>query len=84
MEGRDTRLDRTVAIKVLKDRFSERFERESRAISYLALSFLPGNPLRQPYSAALREEHAVALVTHLAKHADERILAAGLVHQPGA
>src|SRR6266446_2463911 len=31
----DTRLDRVVAIKVLKDKFSERFEREARAISAL-------------------------------------------------
>ncbi|MBZ5594461.1 MAG: protein kinase [Acidobacteriia bacterium] len=33
--ARDTRLDRTVAIKVVKDKFSERFEREARAISAL-------------------------------------------------
>ena len=34
-KARDTRLDRTVAIKVLHGRFSERFEREARAISAL-------------------------------------------------
>jgi serine/threonine protein kinase len=34
-EARDTRLDRTVAIKICKDRFTERFEREARAISSL-------------------------------------------------
>jgi eukaryotic-like serine/threonine-protein kinase len=34
-EARDTRLDRTVAIKICKGRFSERFERETRAISSL-------------------------------------------------
>jgi Tol biopolymer transport system component len=34
-EARDTRLDRTVAIKVCKGRFTERFEREARAISSL-------------------------------------------------
>jgi serine/threonine protein kinase len=33
--ARDTRLDRSVAIKVLKGPFSERFEREARAISAL-------------------------------------------------
>src|SRR5262249_28257513 len=32
---RDTRLDRIVAIKVLKDKFSERFEREARAVAAL-------------------------------------------------
>ena len=34
-EARDTRLDRTVAIKICKGRFSERFQREARAISSL-------------------------------------------------
>jgi len=33
--GRDTRLDRTVPIKVLRGEFTERFEREARAISAL-------------------------------------------------
>ena len=33
--ARDTRLDRTVAIKVVKEQFTERFEREYRAISAL-------------------------------------------------
>ncbi len=34
-EARDTRLDRIVAIKICKGRFTERFEREARAISSL-------------------------------------------------
>src|SRR4051812_5836996 len=33
--ARDTRLDRTVAIKIVKVQFAERFEREGRAISAL-------------------------------------------------
>jgi eukaryotic-like serine/threonine-protein kinase len=33
--ARDTRLDRSVAVKVLKGPFNERFEREARAISAL-------------------------------------------------
>ncbi len=33
--ARDTRLDRTVAIKIVKEQFTERFEREYRAISAL-------------------------------------------------
>jgi eukaryotic-like serine/threonine-protein kinase len=33
--ARDTRLQRTVAIKIVKGQFSERFEREARAISAL-------------------------------------------------
>jgi eukaryotic-like serine/threonine-protein kinase len=34
-KARDTRLDRTVAIKVSKEKFSERFEREARSIAAL-------------------------------------------------
>ena len=34
-KARDTRLDRTVAIKVCHDQFSERFEREARAVAAL-------------------------------------------------
>src|SRR5437867_10156273 len=34
-KARDTRLDRVVAIKVSKEQFSERFEREARAIAAL-------------------------------------------------
>jgi serine/threonine protein kinase len=34
-KARDTRLDRTVAIKICKQQFSERFEREARAVAAL-------------------------------------------------
>ena len=34
-KARDPRLDRTVAIKVSKEAFSERFEREARAVAAL-------------------------------------------------
>jgi serine/threonine protein kinase len=34
-KGRDTRLDRIVAVKVSKEQFSERVEREARAIAAL-------------------------------------------------
>jgi eukaryotic-like serine/threonine-protein kinase len=34
-KARDTRLDRVVAIKISKDHFSERFEREARAVAAL-------------------------------------------------
>jgi serine/threonine protein kinase len=62
--ARDTRLDRIVAVKVSKDRFSERFEREARAVAalnhphicalydvgpnYLVMEFAEGQPLRGP------------------------------------
>ena len=34
-KARDTRLNRVVAIKVSKDQFTERFEREARAVAAL-------------------------------------------------
>jgi serine/threonine protein kinase len=55
-EARDTRLNRTVAIKICKGRFTERFEREARAIS----------SLNHPHICALydicREDSAAFLV----------------------
>src|ERR1700693_1066846 len=60
-KARDTRLDRTVAIKISKEAFSERFERESRAVAalnhpnicqlydvganYLVMEFVEGAPI---------------------------------------
>ncbi len=62
--ARDTRLDRIVAIKVSKAQFSERFEREARAVAalnhpnichlydvgpnYLVMEFVEGEPLHGP------------------------------------
>ncbi len=34
-KARDTRLDRTVAVKISKDKFSDRFNREARAVAAL-------------------------------------------------
>ncbi|MFN7935007.1 MAG: protein kinase [Bryobacteraceae bacterium] len=64
----DTRLNRTVAVKVCHERFGERFEREARAIAalnhpnictlydvgpdYLVMEFLEGKPLRGPLPVA--------------------------------
>ena len=36
-KARDTRLDRTVAIKTVEGRFSERFEREAKTIASLSM-----------------------------------------------
>lgn len=63
-KARDTRLDRIVAIKTSKRGFSERFEREARAISalnhphichlydvgpdYLVMEYVAGTPLKGP------------------------------------
>ncbi len=61
-KARDTRLDRLVAIKVSKEQFSDRFEREARAVAalnhphvcqlydigpnYLVMEFVDGVPIR--------------------------------------
>jgi serine/threonine protein kinase len=58
----DTRLDRIVAVKVSKEEFSERFEREARAVAalnhpgictlhdvgpnYLVMEYIEGTPLK--------------------------------------
>ncbi len=63
-KGRDTRLDRIVAIKVSKEKFSERFDREARAVAalnhpnictlydvgpdYLVMEYIEGMPLQGP------------------------------------
>jgi serine/threonine protein kinase len=77
-KARDTRLDRTVAIKVSKEKFSERFEREARSIAalnhphicqlydvgpnYLVMEFIDGAPLRGP----LAPEEALGLAMQIA------------------
>jgi len=64
----DTRLDRVVAIKVSNEQFSERFEREARAVAalnhsnvctlhdvgpnYLVMEYLEGTPLKGPLPLA--------------------------------
>src|SRR5579871_3188170 len=63
-KARDTRLDRTVAIKVCNRQFSERFEREARAVAalnhphvcalydvgsnFLVMEYIEGLPLKGP------------------------------------
>src|ERR671939_383258 len=63
-KARDTRLDRAVAIKVSHENFSERFEREARAVAalnhphictlydvgpnYLVMEYIEGHPLEGP------------------------------------
>src|ERR1700682_886620 len=63
-KARDTRLDRIVALKVSQDQFSERFEREAKAIAalnhpnicilhdvgpnYLVMELVAGEPLKGP------------------------------------
>src|SRR5215472_10756422 len=63
-KARDTRLDRIVAVKLSKEDFSERFEREARAVAalnhphicalydvgpnYLVMEYVEGAPLQGP------------------------------------
>src|SRR6266849_4331103 len=63
-KARDTRLDRTVAVKISAARFSERFEREARAVAafnhphictlydvgpdYLVMEYIEGTPVQGP------------------------------------
>ena len=63
-EGRDSRLDRRVAIKISREQFSDRFDREARAVAalnhphictlhdvgpnYLVMEFIDGKPLAGP------------------------------------
>jgi serine/threonine protein kinase len=63
-KARDTRLDRMVAVKVASERFTDRFEREARAVAalnhpnvcqlydvgpdYLVMELVEGEPLRGP------------------------------------
>jgi serine/threonine protein kinase len=72
--ARDTRLNRTVAIKISKQGFGERFEREARAVAalnhphicqlydvgpnYLVMEFVEGAPLKGPLALGKAVEYA--------------------------
>jgi len=91
-EARDTRLDRIVAIKTSSAKFSERFEREARAIAslnhpnvctlyhvgpdYLVMEYIEGTPLRAEPSMDLVMQHALQLADGVAA-----AHAKGIVHR---
>jgi serine/threonine protein kinase len=70
LKARDTRLDRTVAIKTSNEKFTERFEREARSIAalnhpyictlydvgpdYLVMEYVEGESLKGPLPLALK------------------------------
>src|SRR6476646_8213218 len=73
-KARDTRLDRIVAIKISKERFSERFGNEARAVAalnhahicqlydvgpdYLVMEFIEGAPIKGPLPINQAVEYA--------------------------
>ena len=91
-KARDTRLDRTVAIKVSKEAFSERFEREARAVAalnhpnicqlydvgpdYLVMEFVEGAPIASVDTTRKLLDIAVQIADGLAA-----AHAAGIIHR---
>jgi serine/threonine protein kinase len=91
-QARDTRLDRIVALKVSRDQFSERFEREARAVAalnhpnictlhdvgpnYLVMEFIEGEMLSGP----LPLETAISYARQMAE-AIEAAHDKGIVHR---
>jgi Tol biopolymer transport system component/predicted Ser/Thr protein kinase len=79
--ARDTRLNRTVAIKICKQGFGERFEREARAVAalnhphicqlydigpnYLVMEFVEGVPLKGPLPLGKAVEYASEILDAL-------------------
>jgi serine/threonine protein kinase len=75
--ARDTRLDRIVAIKTSKIEFSERFEREARAVAalnhssictlhdvgpdYLVMEYIEGTPLKGPLPVDQALKYAIQI-----------------------
>jgi Tol biopolymer transport system component/tRNA A-37 threonylcarbamoyl transferase component Bud32 len=73
-KARDTRLNRTVALKVAKEQFSERFHREAEAVAalnhphictlhdvgpdYLVMEYVEGQPLKGPLPVERAVEYA--------------------------
>src|SRR6185436_17972682 len=80
-KARDTRLDRLVALKVSKEQFSERFEREARAVAalnhphicqiydvgpdFLVMELIEGAPLAGPIPLAKALPYAIQMAAAL-------------------
>jgi Tol biopolymer transport system component/tRNA A-37 threonylcarbamoyl transferase component Bud32 len=91
-KARDTRLDRTVAMKFSQEKFSERFEREARAISslnhpnicqlydvgpnFLVMEYIEGTSLKGPLPVDQALKYAVQICAAL-DHAHKK----GITHR---
>ena len=91
-KARDTRLDRIVAIKVSQEKFTDRFEREARAVAalnhprictlhdvgpdYLIMEYVEGKPLEGPLPLDQALRYAVEICDAL-DHAHRR----GVIHR---
>ncbi len=91
-KARDTRLDRTVAIKIAHEQFSQRFEREARAVAalnhpnictlydvgpnYLVMEYIEGDRLKGPLPLEKTLEYAVQIAGAL-----EAAHRKGIVHR---
>src|SRR5215469_18654548 len=80
-KARDTRLDRIVALKFSKEKFSERFEREARSIAalnhphictiydvgpdYLVMEYVEGEILRGPLPVDCLRQYAIEIADAL-------------------
>jgi eukaryotic-like serine/threonine-protein kinase len=80
-KARDTRLDRVVAVKVSKQEFTERFEREARAVAalnhphicqlydvgphYLVMEYVEGSTLKGPLALDKAVEYAAQIASAL-------------------
>src|SRR5277367_2022211 len=80
-KARDTRLNRSVAIKVSKERFNERLEREARAIAalnhphictlfdvgpdYLVMEYIEGHPIKGPLPLDVAMRYAAEIAQAL-------------------
>jgi eukaryotic-like serine/threonine-protein kinase len=80
-KARDTRLDRIVAVKISKQEFTERFEREARAVAalnhphicqlydvgpnYLVMEYVEGSPLKGPLPLDKALEYAGQMASAL-------------------
>src|SRR5579872_2713013 len=91
-KARDTRLDRVVAVKRLKNDHGDRFAQEARAIAalnhphicqifdiggdYLVLEYVEGQPLRGPLAPAASVRLAIQIASAL-----EEAHARGILHR---